>query len=180
MATEIQGAKIVTEEIENAAGGNPYSVTLATESTTTGGVAVDFTSIPSGTTQIALMCTISTNGTSDVIFQLGRGSTVYETSGYAGNVSNQAASFEALSDGFDMKLTMIAARNYTFFGKLYLEDSSNNTWYCKGSCVSPGNADEHDVVLGTKSLSAPLTAVRLTTSNGSDTFDAMAYNIQFT
>ena len=125
------------------------------------------------------MGTISSSSTSDITFQLGTGSTVYETSGYEGNVSNQASSFEALSDGFDMKLSCIAARNYTFLVNLHLEDSSNNTWYCKGSCVSPGNPDEHDVVLGTKSLSAPLTAVRLTTSGGSDTFDAMAYNIQY-
>jgi hypothetical protein len=171
-------SKLVVGEIENAAGANPYSITLGTESTTTGGVAVDFTSIPAGTTQITLMCTISSSGTSDVIFQLGD-SGGFETSGYAGNVANQAATFEALSDGFDMKLSIIAARNYTFLGNLYLEDSSNNTWYCKGSCVSPGNADEHDVVLGTKSLSGALTQVRLTTSGGSDTFDAMEYNIQF-
>ena len=172
-------SKLVVEEIENAAGANPYSVSLGTENTTTGGTAVDFTGIPAGATRITLMGTISTSGTSDVIFQLGSGE-VFETSGYVGNVANQAATFEALSDGFDMKLSVIAARNYTFLVNLHLENSSSNTWYCKGSCVSPGNADEHDVVLGTKSLTGVLDSIRVTTSGGSDTIDGNSgISIQF-
>ena len=171
-------SSLVVDDITNSSGTRPYNVTLSAENTTTGGTSLDFTNIPTGTTQITLMGTISSSGTSDITFQLGD-SGGFETSGYAGNVANQAATFEALSDGFDMKLSVIAARNYTFLVNLHLENSSSNTWYCKGSCVSPGNADEHDVVLGTKSLSGTLTQVRLTTAGGSDTFDAMDYNIQF-
>jgi len=37
MATQIQSAKIVTEEIENAAGANPYSISLSAEQTASSG-----------------------------------------------------------------------------------------------------------------------------------------------
>ena len=172
-------SSLVVDDITNSSGTRPYNVTLSAENTTTGGTSLDFTNIPTGTTQITLMGTISTSGTSDVIFQLGSGE-VFETSGYVGNVANQAATFEALSDGFDMKLSVIAARNYTFLVNLHLENSSSNTWYCKGSCVSPGNADEHDVVLGTKSLTGVLDSIRVTTSGGSDTIDGNSgISIQF-
>ena len=78
-------SKLVVEEIENTAGANPYSVSLGTENTTTGGATLDFTGIPAGVKVVRLILqTVSGGGTSGFIVQIGPSGGV-ETSGYVGS-----------------------------------------------------------------------------------------------
>ena len=48
-------SKLVVAEIEDAAGGNPYSITISAEQATTSLAARDFTSIPAGVKEIKIL-----------------------------------------------------------------------------------------------------------------------------
>ena len=179
MATQIQGAKIVTEEIENSAGANPYSITLGTESTTTGGTAIDFTGIPTGTSRIIVMLVgVSTSGTSNQQIQIGDSGGI-ETSGYLSTVSNNNAGATSFTAAYGLNDTVASAGVTHGNITLTLEDATNNTW----TCTSLLARSDFTVVIhgaGSKSLSGELTQLRITMANGSDTFDVNGgVNIQY-
>ena len=61
---------------------------------------------------------------------------------------------------------------------IYLQDATNNTWVSSHTeAVSSTTITAYGG--GSKPLSAPLSAVRLTTAAGSETFDVGAASIQF-
>ena len=179
MATQIQGAKIVVEEIEDAAGTNPYSISLGTESTATGGSTLDFTSIPSGVKVVRfILQAVSTSGTSDIIVQIGDAGGI-ETSGYLGSSWSANTTNQNYTDGFGIHANQAAGNVYHSTVTLCLVDSSNNTWVSNG-VTGRSDSGGAGVFCGTKSLSGELTQVRLTQQNGSDTIDANGgINIQF-
>ena len=179
MATEIQGAKIVTEEIENAAGANPYSITLGTVSTATGDATIDFTSIPSGVKHITVLGNqISTSGTSPVLFQLGDAGG-FETAGYLGGEFNLATQNLTSTAGFNVHSATAAAGLYNFVVNLFLVNSASNIWAMHGHMSRTDSVQIHSGN-GSKTLSAELTQVRVTTNGGSETFDVNGgINIQF-
>ncbi len=178
MATQIQSAKIVTEEIENAAGANPYSITLGTENTTTGGTAIDFIDIPSGVKRITVMFfALSASGAGAWLVQLGD-SVGIETTGYVsrGGVLSLNATPQASTAGFIFNDAAGSADAVYGTMNFYLEDASGFSWVADG-------LRNHGIVIdggaGGKSLSSELTQLRITIVSGSDTFDAGAINIQY-
>ena len=61
---------------------------------------------------------------------------------------------------------------------LFLKDSTSNTWVCNGTLGRSNNA--YTIMTGgSKSLSATLDRIRLTTVGGADTFDAGSINILY-
>jgi hypothetical protein len=177
MATEIQSAKIVVAEIENAAGANPYSITLKTKIDSTSGTVIEFTGIPSGTKRIILnMADVSTGGSSDYLVQLGHSSTTYETSGYKSSIGVEASA-ELSTAGFQLTTAIGAGETWSAQVTLCLLDSGTFQWVGQ---VTGGRGDgaSASAGCGSKALSAELTAVRLT-SVSADTFDAGDVNIQF-
>jgi len=177
MATQIQGAKIVTEEIENAAGANPYSISLKTKVDSTSGTVIEFTGIPSGTKRIILsMADVSTGGSSDYLVQLGRASTTYETSGYKSSIGVESSA-ELSTAGFQLTTSIGAGETWSAQVILCLLDAGTFQWIGQ---VNSGRGDGASAGsgCGSKALSAELTAVRLTTVSA-DTFDAGDVNIQF-
>ncbi len=60
-----------------------------------------------------------------------------------------------------------------------LEDASDFTWVASGS-VGQSDAAKMHITGASKSLSAELTQVRITTVNGTDAFDAGVINISYT
>jgi hypothetical protein len=167
----------------NLVGGTP-SVrisTLSTEQASTSGTSIDFTGIPSGAKKIYVqLIGVSTNGTSNLIVQLGDSGGI-ESSGYNGSVSGinssgvgvAGASFSA---GFVIANGVIAAGTYSGHVILSLEDASDFTWACSGVLARTDVATNF-FYAGHKATSAALDRVRITTANGSDTFDAGAINI---
>lgn len=153
-------------------------LTLGTAQATTSGTSKDFTGIPSWVKRITLLFSaVSTSGSSNVLVQLGD-SGGFEVSGYVGQIcttSNTDAS--AFSTGF---LTQAVGNlSHSRHGSLVLTllDSATNTWSC---IVTLGNTlGTVYVGGGTKALSNVLTQVRLTTVNGTDTFDAGSVNILY-
>jgi len=151
---------------------------VATAQTTTSGTTVDFTSIPSWVKKISiLMDSVSTSGTSNLVLQLGAGSV--ETSGYSSTVvglfnsSTVTASGPTL--GFGVGVSGGASDIYT--GIITLAKLSGNLWVCSGSLQKTvGNVI---TTAGSKTLGGTLDRIRLTATNGSDTFDGGSVNILY-
>jgi len=172
-------SKLVVAEIENAAGANPYSISLGTVSTATGDATIDFTSIPSGVKHITVLGNqISTSGTSPVLFQLGDAGG-FETAGYLGGEFNLAAQNLTSTAGFNVHSATAAAGLYNFVVNLFLLNSASNIWAMHGHMSRTDSAQIHSGN-GSKTLSQELTQVRVTTNGGSETFDVNGgINIQF-
>lgn len=143
------------------------------------GTSVDFTGIPSWVKRITVMFdSVSTNGTSIPMVQLGDSGGV-ETTGYAGSVvtvSTVAAS-ALLSSGVLFQSSTYAA-NFVANGAITfsLINSATNTWVFVGS-IGQTTGGQLGHVAGLKPLSATLDRVRITTVNGTDTFDAGTINL---
>lgn len=153
--------------------------TLATEQATTSGTSIDFTSIPSWVKRITIqLAGVSTNGSSIPMVQLGDAGGV-ETAGYLGGATTASAGGNSTSNGTTGFLFGgVHDAAYVMHGTmvLTLEDAANFTWVA-AVCGATSDAARSFNGGGSKSTSAALDRVRLTTVNGTDTFDAGAVNI---
>ena len=157
------------------------SLTLATAQTATG-TSVDFTGIPSWAKRITVMFSgVSTSSTSNVQIQIGTGGTP-KTSGYLGTVSyiaglntTNSALFTA---GFGV--TNPTFGNDVSHGQMFLAllDSATNKWVYSSS-ICRTDATVNFFGSGSVALSGILNIVRITTVNGTDTFDAGTINISY-
>lgn len=152
---------------------------LATAQNTTSGTNIDFTGIPSWACRVTMMFNgVSTNGTSLVRIQLGTSGGV-ETSGYNGASTRQASSStQALNftSGFDFGDGASAAD--VRHGSVAFALLGSNTWAAFGG-YGFSNAAAYTAIGGIKALSGTLDRLRLTTVNGTDTFDAGSVNILY-
>ena len=158
-------------------GGTVISGTAVSASST----SVDFTSIPLWVKRVTVMFSgISTNGTSIIQVQLGDSGGV-ETTGYVGGYTSNGVSGGILS-GFPLSyVSTTAVSEISGSLTLSLVNASTNTWVGAGTQgrLSGGVAQEATAFGGGKSLSATLDRVRITTVNGTDTFDAGSINILY-
>jgi hypothetical protein len=155
-------------------------LTLATQVATTSGTSIDFTGIPSWVKRITVILSgVSTNSTSVKLIQLGDSGGI-ENTGYEGGsqavVSNQGFSGSYSTAGLPINS---AAAADAVSGSLVLNlcDASANTWVAHGVFRNNGSTTCYSA--GTKSLSDPLDRIRLTTVNGTDTFDSGSVNIMY-
>ena len=162
----------------NAAAALSLGINRGTEQATTSGTAIDFTSIPAGTRRITIAFNgVSTNGTSAKLIQIGNASFV--TSGYVssgGAIATGSAGGSSSTQGFLVGNFSLAADAIN--GIMTLTNISGNGWvmaFSGGS--SAGNFGA--VSGGFLSLGGALDRVRITTANGTDTFDAGAVNIMW-
>ena len=152
---------------------------VSTTMTVTQVVAVDFTGIPSWVKRITVMLGgVSTSGSSNYIVRLGSGSIT--TSGYLGNCNVIQNSSATIAISFTTGIGVNASGNSgtTLYGQVVLTLVSGNLW------VGTTNVTHTNVVAtaqgaGTINLSGVLDRVRLTTVNGTDTFDAGNVNILY-
>ena len=148
--------------------------------TTTSGTSQDFT-VPAWVKKITLMFSgVSTNGTSIPIVQIGDAGGI-EATGYLGSISTIANTSTAGANntiGFYFSSSSSAATVYHGILTLALTDAATNTWSSSGVIGSSNTAANHQQA-SSKALSAILTTVRLTTVNGTDTFDAGLFNILY-
>jgi hypothetical protein len=149
-----------------------------TAQASTSGTSIDFTSIPSWVKRITVMFRgVSTNGTSNPLFQLGAGSV--QTSGYlsasgvisTGNTTN-AANY---TTGFG--LTSGDASN-VIHGSCTFSLMGSNIWVWSMT-MGASNSTNPFYGGGSVSLSGTLDRVRITTVNGTDAFDAGSINILY-
>jgi hypothetical protein len=149
----------------------------ATAQTTTSGTSIDFTGIPSGTRRITIiLADVSTSGTSNMLVQLGDAGGI-ETTGYVSACNQFSGSPTASSStaGFVVQEAMSASANAS--GQIVITNVSSNIWVASSCLVDsqPSNA----IGAGSKTLSAVLDRVRITTVSGTDTFDAGTINILY-
>ena len=157
-------------------------ITSGTAVASTSGTSIDFTGIPSWVKRVTVMFSgVSTNGTSLPQIQLGDSGGV-ETTGYTAGSSTVAPSSIATTSyttGFVIRTDALAAIVMDGFITVNLISSSTNTWAAGGTIYAPTPSAYLALVAGGKSLSATLDRVRITTVNGTDTFDAGSINILY-
>lgn len=154
-------------------------IVLGTPVASTSGTSIDFTSIPAGTKRITVNFKgVSTNGTSNLMAQIGDSGGI-ETSGYLGNAM-QISSPTAPLNGAGFLLTGAMAASNVLHGRLTLEleNESAFSWIGDGVLARSDGGNTH-AFGGSKSLSAELDRVRITTAGGTDTFDAGEINITY-
>jgi len=155
-------------------------ITLGTAVATTSGTSIDFTGIPAGVKRITVMFKgVSTNSTSNLLVQLGDSGGV-ETSSYAGSVTIVTTGVNALNFSTGLLLTQQRTASYSDQGimTILLMDSATDTWVSSSSVGHVGVAGTQQGS-GSKALSATLDRIRLTTVNGTSTFDAGSVNISW-
>lgn len=178
----IDDVSVTTSKSITVAALSQAMIVLGTEQASTSGTSIDFTGIPSGTKRIVINFSgVSTSGTSKVIVQLGDAGGP-ETTGYLGGITQSAGSAVSnftFSDGF-MTDGVVSASNVAHGSIiLNLERASTFMWTAH-IAMAPSNAAGSSFGAGSKATSAELTQVRITTQNGSDTFDAGVINISYT
>jgi len=149
-----------------AATGAP-TIVYSSLNTTTGGTTLDFTSIPSWATEITIgLAGLSTTGTSIVLIQIGDSGGV-ENTGYLA-AGGLAGAEVAQTTGFPLSRANAAAN--TYYGNIYLKKITGNVW---GLTYNLYQSNGTQIVYGAgiKTLSDTLDRVRVTTVNGTDTFD---------
>jgi len=151
-------------------------ITSGTSQASTSGTSIDFTALPSWVKRITVNFQgVSSSGVSFIIVQLGTGSTTYTTSGYLGAVNN-ANSITNQTTGFGV-VGGPAASN-VLHGSATITNITGNNWVYAGTIYLSSSAGGGGGA-GSVSLGAALTAVRITTVNGTDTFDAGSINILY-
>jgi hypothetical protein len=173
----IAGSKLADGGVTPAKLSQP--LTLATAQNTTSGTSIDFTAIPSWVKRITVMLSgVSLSGSSNLLIQLGDSGGI-ETTGYAGSsvvAGNAAASAGALfTTGIGV---MGNFASNIIHGVVVIHLAGSNLWVAGGS-YGYENAGFSGSTGGSKTLSGTLDRVRLTTVNGTDTFDAGSVNIMY-
>jgi hypothetical protein len=154
-------------------------ISRGTAVASTSGTTIDFTSIPSWVKRITVMFSgVSTSGTSNILIQLGTSAGI-TSSGYtgAGSVTSTASNITSYTTGFGIRCHDQAS--FITSGGLTITNITSNTWSAFGSFANPTTATVTGVTAGTVSLAATLDRVRITTVNGTDTFDAGTINILY-
>ena len=152
---------------------------LATAQNSTSGTSIDFTGIPSWVKRVTVMFNgVSTNGTSAILCQLGSGS--FATTGYTSQVMTPQASAQSLGATSTAGFNFIAANAQTIvvYGCLTATLLSANTWVASYQLVTT-IAAFGSWGTGAVTLSGALDRLRITTTNGTDTFDAGSINILY-
>lgn len=172
-AISVDGDFSVTGNLSGAIG-------RGTAVASTSGTAIDFTGIPSWVKRITIMLSgVSTTGASPILVQLGDSGGV-ENTGY----TSQAAGISTTAidttrsgtntDGFRLAINVHAAGDL-ITGEISIANINSNTWIAQGIVIA--SATFPTMTVGSKSTSATLDRVRVTTVGGTDTFDAGTINI---
>ena len=145
----------------------------------TSGTSIDFTGIPSWVKRITVMLNgVSTSGTSNLILRIGSGS--IDSTAYSGSAAlvGLSTANSTTTTGYLLTPSQGASTVTQGIVTLCLINSSANTWISSGMLAS---SDSANVALSgaTKSLSGVIDRLRLTTVNGTDTFDAGSINILY-
>lgn len=157
-------------------------IVQGTSVASTSGTSITFTGLPSWAKRITFMLNgVSISGnTTAVQIQLGT-SGGFVSSGYVSNgayiqASNTVSGVALFTTGF--YVGQLSAVTDTLGGALTISSFGSNTWTYSGTLTRPG-AFPAALFLSSNpfALGGTLTQVRLTTVNGTDTFDAGSVNI---
>lgn len=156
------------------------SVLTSMTAVTPSGTSVTFTGIPSWAKRLTVMFSgVSSSGTSIWLVQLGT-SSGFTTSGYSGVTWYSGSYYYAGTAGMAVTGSSVAASSYYGNMMLTLLDSTNNVWTEFGNVGDPAMTTQaFSVSSWGVTLASTLTQIRLTTVNGTDTFDAGKINVMY-
>lgn len=159
--------------VSQATAGSDYGqITLATAQTASG-TAVDFTGIPSWAKRISVILNgVSTSGTSNILIQIGSGS--MQTTGYSSTASTVAGTIVSNTNGYI--ISSVTSSSDTRSGISVIMNISGNSWVVNGIYYKANTLNTHG---GDVTISSTLDRLRITTVNGTDTFDAGTINISY-
>jgi hypothetical protein len=170
MSITLDGSNLTTVGVINS----------GTAQNSTSGTSIDFTGIPSGVKRITVMFNgVSKSGTANFRVRLGTGGSP-TTTGYttaANIVTTGANACVSSTAGFDT--TGDAVATATVSGNLVFVNLSGNIWTCSSILHTPTPTVGNIFIAGIVTLSGTLNMVRITTTNGTDTFDAGSVNILY-
>jgi len=171
-------AKILDANVTPAKLSQP--LTLATAQNTTSGTSIDFTGIPSWAQRITVMLNgVSTSGTSALRIQLRVGNaavtTNYATASFV--ITNAVASVPSnITNGWGFAVANALSVQQ---GQIILNRISDSAWIGTGQFYDNLSTERIAVVAGRAFSVGTVDGVRLTTTTGTDTFDAGTANIMY-
>jgi hypothetical protein len=161
----------------NASRAQMQRIVLSTAVASTSGTSIDFTGIPAWVERITVMFQgVSTSGTSHQLIQIGAGSVANTGYTSTGMFINSGSTPAGTSSTAGMLMYVNSATDVRS-GTLILNLISGNIWV-SNHCVKISTTGS---VFGggDVTLSGTLDRVRITTVNGTDTFDAGSINILY-
>jgi hypothetical protein len=156
------------------------TITSGTAVASTSGTSIDFTSIPSWVKRVTVMFSgVSTNGTSSIRVQIGTSVGVI-VSGYLGSATTLVAgvSTSNFTAGFDENTAGGATAASIRHGFYSINMLSATRFVCTG-ILNYSDEARSNFLAGSVTISGTLDRVRITTVNGTDTFDAGTINILY-
>jgi len=157
----------------NASRAQFQRIVLSTAVASTSGTSINFNSIPAWVKRLTVVWSgVSTNGTSNFLVQIGAGSV--QTTGYQ---SGDALTTTLVSSTAGMILQNGNA-SLAWSGMFTFVTVGSNTWVSTHSFSRTSDGGSYNGG-GTVTLSGTLDRVRITTVNGTDTFDAGSINILY-
>lgn len=154
-------------------------ITSGTAVASTSGTSIDFTSIPSWVKRVTVMFNgVSTNGSSVIQIQVGSGSV--STSGYFSTSFSWTGGNQGLNATSGIVISAINGATSVYSGAIIFTLQSSNSWVAQGNTTWVSSNGSISVSAGnTPNLAGALDRVRITTVNGTDTFDAGSINILY-
>lgn len=181
---DIQNGSITGDDIQDGsiarADVGQSLINLGTTQATSSQTFRDFTGIPAWARRVVLLFNgVSTNGTSDLLIQLGVGTTP-TTSGYANGQSIFSWASGILSSTSSAGIPIYNnAAAYVWTGRAVIEqqDASVNNWIVTATLNNTQTSPSSVMSSGIAVLPGVLGMVRLTTAAGTPTFDGGFLNI---
>ncbi len=175
MATNISGS-LGVDKIDPTTLSTLPTIQSGTAVASTSGTSIDFTGIPAGVKRITVMFNgVSTSGTSLLLVRLGTSGGIVST-GYDSTATGTTAfQFQNITNAFCITYNNGAASKHK--GSINILNINGNTW------VESGITSDRVVNLittqssGDVTLGGTLDRIRITTGNGTDTFNAGSINI---
>ena len=155
-----------------------YALTSGTAQASTSGTSIDFTSIPSWVKRITIMFdSVSTNAATvpSILFQLGTSSGIV-SAGYVSVGATNGGSNTSSTSGFVLRGA--GAANVSFSGAITIMLLGSNVWVQNNIFIDITNTQNYEGA-GKIDLGGTLDRVRITSSNGTDAFDAGTINILY-
>ena len=156
-------------------------ITSGTSVASTSDTSIDFTSIPSWVKRVTVTLSgVSTTGTNVPLIQLGDSGGI-ETASYVSHTAAPSSNIidttrgGSSTDGVRLAINGHAAADL-ITGNIVFVNITGNTWIVSGAFLT--SSTFVTTVVGSKTLSATLDRVRITT-NSADTFDAGTVNILY-
>jgi hypothetical protein len=181
--TGLTAGTVITAQLTGTTGGaGTYTISPISTGTVSGTitvVGVDFLSIPSWVKRVTVMFNgVSTSGTSPIQIQVGSGS--ISATGYtsAAGAINGGTGQTSSTTGLPVTIPITAASLQS--GSAILSLIASNTWVEQGVVLYTASAGAIVMSAGNSpALGGALDRVRITTVNGTDTFDAGSINILY-